>query len=256
MCSSEFFLITQKKKMLKKFFFPPNILNEIPENQKASLSDVLKGNQKSAAEIATEINKKILQLFGEYISEDGKSVSYSGIQKSSEFIDYVEQTKALNFAEITELNETERKVFFLNLYNALVIHGYIASGVPSSSLNKLSFFKTTCYKLSVKGKAIPFSLDDIEHGILRGNRKHPVGLLGTQFSSSDPQMELVMKTVDPRIHFALVCGAKSCPPIRVYTLSNLEVGLNAAAKGFCNDESNFKFDSKTNKVNSFIAFLL
>ena len=31
--------------------------------------------------------------------------------------------------------------------------------------------------------------------------------------------------LDPRIHFALVCGARSCPPIRVYRPSNLERGL-------------------------------
>ena len=39
--------------------------------------------------------------------------------------------------------------------------------------------------------------------------------------------------VDPRIHFALVCGAKSCPPIKMYTPDNLEEGLNSAADAVC-----------------------
>lgn len=40
---------------------------------------------------------------------------------------------------------------------------------------------------------------------------------------------------DPRIHFALVCGAKSCPPIRIFKPSNLDRGLRAAAHHFCCD---------------------
>lgn len=43
----------------------------------------------------------------------------------------------------------------------------------------------------------------------------------------------VVTPLDPRIHFALVCGAKSCPPIKVYTADALEEGLEAAAAAFC-----------------------
>ena len=42
--------------------------------------------------------------------------------------------------------------------------------------------------------------------------------------------------MDPRIHFALVCGAKSCPPIKLYTPDNLEEGLQDAASAFCESE--------------------
>lgn len=39
--------------------------------------------------------------------------------------------------------------------------------------------------------------------------------------------------MDPRIHFALVCGAKSCPPIKVYTPTTLQEGLDSATSAFC-----------------------
>lgn len=52
-----------------------------------------------------------------------------------------------------------------------------------------------------------FSLDDIEHGILRSNRVHPSKKI-TFFSDSDPRMKLRVRTFDPRIHFALNCGAR------------------------------------------------
>lgn len=42
--------------------------------------------------------------------------------------------------------------------------------------------------------------------------------------------------MDPRIHFALVCGAKSCPPIKLYTPDNLEDGLQSAAEAFAEGE--------------------
>jgi hypothetical protein len=43
----------------------------------------------------------------------------------------------------------------------------------------------------------------------------------------------VVDPVDARIHFALVCGAKSCPPIKLYSAANLDEGLGAAAEAFC-----------------------
>ena len=39
----------------------------------------------------------------------------------------------------------------------------------------------------------------------------------TVFFHCDCRLKVVVKEVDPRIHFALVCGAKSCPPIRTYS---------------------------------------
>ena len=36
---------------------------------------------------------------------------------------------------------------------------------------------------------------------------------------SPHRLKVAVDSVDPRIHFALVCGAKSCPPIRTYSAS-------------------------------------
>ena len=47
----------------------------------------------------------------------------------------------------------------------------------------------------------------------------------------------VVSPIDPRIHFTLVCGAKSCPPIRIYTPASLEPGLEAASQAFCSGGS-------------------
>ena len=72
-------------------------------------------------------------------------------------------------------------------------------------------------------------MNEIENGILRGNRRGP-GSFQVSFAANSPMAALVVKPVDPRIHFALVCGAKSCPPIKVYSAANLEIGLSSAAQ--------------------------
>ena len=87
---------------------------------------------------------------------------------------------------------------------------------------------------SVGGQRV--SCDDIEHGILRGNRGHPF-LPGRQFRASDPRLKWAVARHDPRIHFALNCASRSCPPIRVYAADLLESQLETAAKHFIASEA-------------------
>jgi hypothetical protein len=61
-----------------------------------------------------------------------------------------------------------------------------------------------------------YSLDDIEHGIIR-----------KQFR-------------EPRIHFAVNCASLSCPPLqnRAYTAKNIDTLLEKATKEFINSREN------------------
>lgn len=89
-----------------------------------------------------------------------------------------------------------------------------------------------------------FTLDDIEHGVLRGNRRRPY-TLSARFADSDARAALSMAVVDARLHFALNCGAKSCPPVRIFTAANLDSSLDRAAKWFCNEPTNVAIDKAT-----------
>lgn len=70
------------------------------------------------------------------------------------------------------------------------------------------------------------SKDDMEYVILRRYRmKHSFGYLSNPFVS--PLIKkIAVQTLDYRIHFALNCGAKSCPPIALNTLEKLDEELN------------------------------
>jgi hypothetical protein len=78
-----------------------------------------------------------------------------------------------------------------------------------------------------------YSADDIEHGILRGNQRNPMLPL-PPFRSTDPRLKHSLKIIEPRLHFALVCAARSCPAISVYQAGKLDHQLELAASNFIN----------------------
>lgn len=90
-----------------------------------------------------------------------------------------------------------------------------------------------------------FSLDDIEHGILRKYTwKWSFGYFPDPFISLLTR-NLAVKKADYRIHFALNCGAKSCPPIAFYTHKYIDKQLNDAMFSFLISETTINNQSKT-----------
>lgn len=80
-----------------------------------------------------------------------------------------------------------------------------------------------------------FSADDIEHGVLRGNR--PAPLSGeAPFRAGDPRLAYALTPPDPRTHFAINCGGRSCPLLRVYDGPALDRQLEAATRTYVNQQ--------------------
>ncbi|QDZ20252.1 DUF547 domain-containing protein [Chloropicon primus] len=196
---------------------------------------------RSAPVVAESLRTKILDLYETFLSEDGKAVDYAGLARSGKFADYVRATSELREVDVSVLSRPEKIAFFVNVYNALVVHATATVGAPASVLERAKFFGNIKYEIG----GLEYSCDDVEHGILRGNAVPPSSVLALvglsclasrTFKKSDPRAALAVSPVDPRIHFALVCGAKSCPPIRLYSAENLEEGLQGAAEAFCESE--------------------
>lgn len=186
----------------------------------------------SAEEVAVSLQKLMNKLKGEYMTEAGQAINYTALRESDSFQRYLLVTQQLREVNLATLSEEENKAFFINVYNALTIHGIAASDtIPQSVLEIDKFWETTAYNVG----GFNLSLDDIEHGILRGNAPHP-SRSQPQFDSKDPRLQFSLRNCDPRIHFALVCGAKSCPAVSVYTTENLERALSTAAESFCQQE--------------------
>jgi hypothetical protein len=110
-----------------------------------------------------------------------------------------------------------------------VIHGVIELGLEKSVKEVFGFFDRVTYEIG----GFRFSLNEMEHGILRGNRRRPYGIL-KPFQGNDPRKGVAISPFDPRIHFALVCGARSCPPIGFYEAEQIDFQLQLAAESFVN----------------------
>jgi len=117
--------------------------------------------------------------------------------------------------------------FWTNLYNAgtqLLLDR--RSELYESPLRSVRFFRADA--VTVAGTAL--GLDAIEQGILRGGRsKYGLGYLPRLPWPFERRYRV---ECDPRIHFALNCGAESCPAIRAYEPDAVDDQLDLATEAY------------------------
>uniref|UniRef100_A0A7S4DQC3 DUF547 domain-containing protein n=1 Tax=Lotharella globosa TaxID=91324 RepID=A0A7S4DQC3_9EUKA len=164
----------------------------------------------------------------------------------------VRLTHQLQKCDPSILSREERMAFFINIYNTLIVHAMVVRGPPKDFAARLLFYGEIKYVIGGE----KYSCDDIENGVLRGNRASPASVGEIlpfmkpkgPFKDGDGRIKQVINPPDARIHFALNCGAKSCPAIKVYTPAALLPGLQAAAEAFCSDPANVDFDQDTSTL--------
>ena len=142
-------------------------------------------------------------------------------------------------------SDAERIAFWINLYNAMVIHGVVELGIGNSVKEVPRFFSRIGYRIG----GLFYSAEDIEHGILRGNARPPYRLR-RRFHRKDPRLPFAVRKSDPRIHFALVCASRTCPPIDVYTPEQLDGQLDTSAQVFINGGSQIDRPRKRLSISS------
>ena len=150
-------------------------------------------------------------LLKKYVSADGK-VNYKSFKSDKTALDSYIKTLSDN-APQDSWSKNDKMAYWINAYNASTIK-LIIQNYPLSKITDLDGGKTWDVKrLSFGGKKL--SLNDIENQILR-----PMG--------------------DARIHFALNCAAKSCPPLynEAFTAANLNDCLELRTKQFINSSAN------------------
>jgi Protein of unknown function, DUF547 len=125
-------------------------------------------------------------------------------------------------------DQLEARAFWINLYNALTLQAMMRNKIQHSVLEFPGFFDCCAYQVYAGSLEFTLTLNEIEHGILRGNRAI---LFSAPFAANDPRQRLILP-LEPRIHFALNCGAISCPPIRAYRAENLDSQLELATRSY------------------------
>ncbi len=192
---------------------------------------------------AQALRKYARELTSQALDASGRHVDYTILRQSVVYSSFRQFTLALPRCKPDDLgNRIEQTAFWINLYNALIIDAVVHYQINGSLLSKPSLFRRAAYNVA----GFRFSADDIEHGILRGNRPNP-SLPLKPMGRSDPRRVMVIEPIDPRIHFALVCGAKSCPPISFYEGQKLDEQLDLAAGSFVNG-GGVQFDATSNSL--------
>ncbi|MBX5438951.1 MAG: DUF547 domain-containing protein [Thermoflavifilum sp.] len=123
-------------------------------------------------------------------------------------------------------DDAHKKAFWLNIYNAYV--QILLEKDTTLYHHRHRFFKTPSILIANHW----LSLDDIEHGMLRHSKiKWSLGYFNKPFPSAF-EKKFRVDALDDRIHFALNCGAKSCPPIAFYDASHIDEQLDLAMRNY------------------------
>ncbi|HUG54862.1 MAG TPA: DUF547 domain-containing protein [Vicinamibacteria bacterium] len=139
-------------------------------------------------------------------------VDYGAFARAPELARYLD---LLDRVRPDTLPRDEQLAYWINLYNAATIHLVNKHGERESirNINKsfgLLRLKGPWRERFVRAGGALYTLDDVEHGIIR------------------------KRFAEPRIHFALVCAAMGCPPLRAeaYTGEALDDQLEDQAELF------------------------
>lgn len=149
----------------------------------------------------------------------------------------IQHVESLSMADLqTALqSDNQKKTFWINSYNAwfLILRKY-------RKVDKKRIYTEKLF--TIAGQAM--SLDDVEHGILRKYRyKFSLGYLPNPFAPSIIR-KLAVSNVDYRLHFALNCGAISCPPIAFYHEADIDTQLDMATRSFLESDVNIDHAKK------------
>lgn len=135
-------------------------------------------------------------------------VDYAGLAKEKKALD--EYLKALAAADLGPMGRDERLAFWINAYNAFTLKLVLENRPGLKSIRDLEDpWKRKRWKVA----GATYSLDAIENEVIR------------------------KRFAEPRIHFALVCAAVSCPPLRAeaYVADRLDEQLDDQARAFLRD---------------------
>jgi hypothetical protein len=162
------------------------------------------------------------RLLSQFV-RDG-AVDYIALVASpAELKGYLHDLGSLSEADFNALPREAQIAFLLNLYNAATLK-LIVDHYPVSSIRRVGGWFDSPWDLDVVtvfGRAV--TLNTLEHQMLRP-RYH-----------------------EPRIHFAVVCAARGCPPLRSepYVADRLDEQLSDQARRFLAQPDKNRFDAGT-----------
>lgn len=190
------------------------------------------------------LSLQLLQLNG--FGQESKKL----IKASQDFLELQKQKKSVEhlvelFAKtsieeiISEVNTNDKKLaFWVNVYNGFI--QYTLAKNPTLYEDRRGFFNEK--RISIAGEVLSFS--NIEHGIIRKSQS-PIGA-GYIRRIFRPRWERKLRVdkKDWRVHFALNCGAKSCPPVATYSPEMLNAEFDFMTRSYLEEQTTYEENSR------------
>ncbi|CAH8332717.1 unnamed protein product [Eruca vesicaria subsp. sativa] len=158
---------------------------------------------------------------------------YRDAKKASEVEDLLQNFKSLisRLEEVdpSKLKHEEKLAFWINVHNALVMHAYLAYGIPQNNVKRVLLLLKAAY--NVGGHTV--SAEAIQSSILGCKMSHPGQWLrllfaSKKFKAGDERLAYAINHPEPLLHFALTSGSHSDPPVRVYTPKRIKQELETS----------------------------
>lgn len=172
------------------------------------------------------LKKHVVMLRGGQATQ----VDYAGFKTDRGTLkQYLSATSGVTRPDFDQWRKAEQLAFLINAYNAWTVELILSAYPDVGSIKDLgSLFQSPWKKPFISLLGDTRSLDDIEHGLIRGSGRYN----------------------DPRIHFAVNCASIGCPALRpeAYVAGQLESQLEDAAQKFLSDRSRNRLEGNTLKV--------
>ena len=157
-------------------------------------------------------------LLGKYVTSGG--VKYAEWKANAADMQAIQGVvDGIAKENVSALGKQQQIAFYLNAYNAWILHEALGK-YPTSSVKDTFFSFFTSKRITVAGQQTSFKA--LEDNVIR-------------------------KLGDPRVHFALNCASRSCPPLNrtAFSADRLDGQLETLAKGYVNSERGVKFNAAT-----------
>ncbi|KAK6237534.1 hypothetical protein QUC31_003003 [Theobroma cacao] len=146
----------------------------------------------------------------------------------------------------SKLKHEEKLAFWINIHNALVMHAFLAYGVPQNNMKRFFLLLRAAYNIG--GHTI--SADTIQGSILGCRMSRPGQWLRlllssrAKFKTGDERQAYAIEHPEPLLHFALCSGNHSDPAVRAYTPKRVFQELETAKEEYIRATFGIRKDQK------------
>lgn len=164
----------------------------------ANAFKIFKGQSRNALQISVELITKMNEVIKGVRSETNGEivVDVTNLDSQKAYAEYLKSTIELQHVQLNGLERDEKIAFFINLYQVTHVHRIIKekkhpTPKPGFFGKIKGIFRTPKDPFYYNVGGQEYSVEDIKHGILRGNKKAPEAYIFKTMKDSDQRRQIV-----------------------------------------------------------------